>query len=208
MYDFQSLSRDMSFARIKSVFRRSFKRPSELDSGRTHLMISIQSLSFIVAGFVSCLSSDCWAAWSCFARLSVLVCDCAAIFCTSNASCSLCARRTTLAFPILVPQTFHNADAEKEPFFARSCLTWSASSASHSMCCWAIGILQSKTPALRPCSSATSTSLSYWTCSSSSDSSPRSCCPNSCRTFRFFTEALVKGTNPTFAHDIEESFLV
>lgn len=114
MYDFQSRSSDWSFAMIASFFRKSFKRPSAFDSGSTHRITSIQSLSVMFAGEFSCLFSACLAFTNSFARLSTLDFDCDSTFLASKSSCSFWALNTTLAFPILVPHTFHNADASPQ----------------------------------------------------------------------------------------------
>jgi hypothetical protein len=79
-YVFQSSSSDWSFASMVSFFRRSFKRSSAFDSGRTHHIMSIQSLSLIVAGEVSCFCSACLAFINSLARLSILDFDCNSTF--------------------------------------------------------------------------------------------------------------------------------
>ncbi len=109
---------------MTSFFRRSFKRPTAFDLGNTHLMMSIQSLSVIIVGAFSCLRSACRAATRSFARLCNLLCDVDAALFASRARCSVCALKTTLAFPILVPHTtFQSAPVENEPFVSTSILT-------------------------------------------------------------------------------------
>ena len=88
MYDFQSFSSDWSFAMMVSFFRRSFNRPSAFDSGRTHLMISTKSLSVIVAGKLSCLSSAFLAFTNTFACFSNFDFDTCSAFYASKSSCS------------------------------------------------------------------------------------------------------------------------
>ena len=132
MYDFQSRSRERSFATMTSFFRRSFKRPSAFDSGRTHRITSIQSLSVIVTGELSYFCSACLAFTNSLAHLSIFVFDCDSTFFASKASCSFWALNTTLALPILVPHTAHKPPAEKLPFVSTSCLTCASSSALRS----------------------------------------------------------------------------
>jgi len=163
MYDFHSQLSEVNFATIWPRVLRSFILPSEPDSGRTHLIMSTQSLSVILSGIWRCFWSATWAFSSCTCRRFALFCETTASFVASASNCSRCALSTTSAFPILVLHMFQCAEAQKAPFVAKSWFICASSSAS--LCNWkAVGITPSKTPELRPCSSAAMTRWLYDSC--------------------------------------------
>jgi hypothetical protein len=109
---------------MTSFFRRSFKRPSAFDSGNTHLMMSIQSLSVIIVGAFSCLRKrlSCSYKKLCTPLQFALRCRCS--FVCFEGKVFRLRPQDALAFPILVPQhTFQSAPAENEPFVSTSILT-------------------------------------------------------------------------------------
>ena len=197
MYIFQSRSSDMSFARMTSFFLKSCNRLSAFDSGNTHCMKSMQSLSIIEAGAFLFFWGACCALKSSLTRRWDLACNCDAVFLASSTRYSFCALKAAIAFPICVPQFFHRPDAEMPP----SLLGASLSDRPH------LRLVPFVLP-VESCHRKFPHSDHTWHCWHGLHQKPGDLQVSylsvadqmHVKTFFFFTQFLVKGQNPTFDH--------